>query len=78
MTIMMRKMVADYREQVTEMFTKAGFKNVQSNDSKQAPGLDIHEMGGCAHGARSLKHLCLINGTRCTPAITHLLPMVRV
>lgn len=44
------KMVKDYQEQLTEMFTRAGFKNIQSNDSKQAPGLDIHEMGGVRMG----------------------------
>jgi choline dehydrogenase-like flavoprotein len=44
------KMVKDYIEQMTEMFTKAGFTNIQSADSKQAPGLDIHEMGGVRMG----------------------------
>ncbi|OKS85566.1 GMC oxidoreductase [Mucilaginibacter polytrichastri] len=45
------KMKQDYFEQMTEMFTKAGFKNIQTNDSKQAPGLDIHEMGGARMGS---------------------------
>lgn len=44
------KMVKDYIEQVTEMFERAGFKNIKANDSKQAPGLDIHEMGGVRMG----------------------------
>jgi choline dehydrogenase-like flavoprotein len=44
------KMVKDYLEQMTEMFTKTGFKNLQTNDSKAAPGLDIHEMGGVRMG----------------------------
>ncbi len=44
------KMVKDYVEQMTEMFIKAGFKNIQANDSKKAPGLDIHEMGGVRMG----------------------------
>ncbi|NCD69908.1 GMC oxidoreductase [Mucilaginibacter agri] len=44
------KMKQDYFEQMTEMFTKAGFKNIQTYDSKQAPGLDIHEMGGVRMG----------------------------
>jgi choline dehydrogenase-like flavoprotein len=44
------KMKQDYFEQMTEMFTKAGFKNIQTYDSKQAPGLDIHEMGGARMG----------------------------
>ncbi|AYB31724.1 GMC oxidoreductase [Chryseolinea soli] len=44
------KMVKDYLEQFTEMFTKAGFTNIKTSDSKQAPGLDIHEMGGVRMG----------------------------
>ncbi|MBL7818365.1 MAG: GMC family oxidoreductase [Saprospiraceae bacterium] len=44
------KMTKDYIEQMTEMFTQAGFKNVKSYDSKKAPGLDIHEMGGVRMG----------------------------
>ena len=44
------KMVKDYLDQMTEMFTKAGFKNINTSDSKQAPGLDIHEMGGVRMG----------------------------
>jgi choline dehydrogenase-like flavoprotein len=32
------------------MFTKAGYTNIQTRDSKQAPGLDIHEMGGVRMG----------------------------
>lgn len=44
------KMVSDYLEQMTEMFTKAGFEDIKTSDSKQAPGLDIHEMGGVRMG----------------------------
>jgi choline dehydrogenase-like flavoprotein len=44
------KMVKDYLEQMTEMFTRAGFTDIKTNDSKQAPGLDIHEMGGARMG----------------------------
>jgi choline dehydrogenase-like flavoprotein len=44
------KMVKDFIEQMTEMYTKAGFKDIQSIDSHQAPGLDIHEMGGVRMG----------------------------
>jgi choline dehydrogenase-like flavoprotein len=32
------------------MLTKAGCKNVNTYENKQAPGLDIHEMGGCRMG----------------------------
>jgi choline dehydrogenase-like flavoprotein len=44
------KMVKDYIEQLTEMFTKAGFTDIKPIDSKAAPGLDIHEMGGVRMG----------------------------
>ena len=44
------KMVKDYHEQFTQMFEKAGFTNIKTFDSKQAPGLDIHEMGGVRMG----------------------------
>lgn len=44
------KMKKDYLEQLTEMFTEAGFKNIKANDAGQAPGLDIHEMGGARMG----------------------------
>jgi len=44
------KMVKDFFEQFTEMYEKAGFTNIKTHDSKQAPGLDIHEMGGVRMG----------------------------
>ena len=44
------KMLKDYFEQMTIMFEKAGFTNIKTSDSKQAPGLDIHEMGGVRMG----------------------------
>ncbi len=44
------KMVKDYVEQFTEMFTEAGFQNIRSRDDKRNPGLDIHEMGGVRMG----------------------------
>jgi choline dehydrogenase-like flavoprotein len=40
----------DNDEQMTEMYTKAGFTDIKSQDGKQAPGLDIHEMGGVRMG----------------------------
>jgi choline dehydrogenase-like flavoprotein len=45
-----RKMVKDFFEQFTEMYTKAGFTNIRTNDSNRTPGLDIHEMGGARMG----------------------------
>jgi choline dehydrogenase-like flavoprotein len=44
------KMIKDFSEQYSEMFEKAGFINIKTEDSKQAPGLDIHEMGGVRMG----------------------------
>ena len=44
------KMIQDFFDQFKEMFEKAGFTNVSTNDSKQAPGLDIHVMGGARMG----------------------------
>ncbi len=44
------KMKADFFEQFTEMYSRAGFTNIKTEDSKQAPGLDIHEMGGVRMG----------------------------
>lgn len=44
------KMKADYLDQLSEMFEKAGFTNIRRNESSQAPGLDIHEMGGARMG----------------------------
>jgi len=43
-------MVKDFLEQSTEMLEKAGCKNIEGYDNHQAPGLDIHEMGGCRMG----------------------------
>lgn len=45
------KMIKDFHEQLTEMYTKAGFKNIKTHDKPdKAPGLDIHEMGGVRMG----------------------------
>ena len=44
------KLLNDFFTQASEMLDKAGCKNIQQTDSKQAPGLDIHEMGGCRMG----------------------------
>jgi choline dehydrogenase-like flavoprotein len=44
------KMKKDYIEQLTEMFTTAGFTNIKAESNHQAPGLDIHEMGGARMG----------------------------
>ncbi len=44
------KMVKDFLTQSAEMLEKAGCKNIHQHDTKQAPGLDIHEMGGVRMG----------------------------
>jgi choline dehydrogenase-like flavoprotein len=44
------KMKQDFFEQLPGMLAQAGFTNIQTQDSRQAPGLDIHEMGGVRMG----------------------------
>jgi choline dehydrogenase-like flavoprotein len=44
------KMIKDFLAQSSEMLEIAGAKNVGQYDNHQAPGLDIHEMGGCRMG----------------------------
>lgn len=44
------KLLNDFLVQGAEMLDKAGCKNIATNDSKQAPGLDIHEVGGIRMG----------------------------
>lgn len=44
------KMSTDYLQQFTEMFTLAGFKNIQTQSNTRVPGNDIHEMGGVRMG----------------------------
>jgi choline dehydrogenase-like flavoprotein len=44
------KVKNDFLTEAQEMLDKAGCKNIVPHDSKQAPGLDIHEMGGVRMG----------------------------
>jgi choline dehydrogenase-like flavoprotein len=44
------KMLKDFLTESTSMLEKAGCKNISTYDTGQAPGLDIHEMGGCRMG----------------------------
>ena len=44
------KLMNDFITQGSEMLEKAGCKNIKHYDSQQAPGLDIHEMGGVRMG----------------------------
>jgi len=44
-------MVQDFLKESKAMLEVMGCSDIEQNDSKQAPGLDIHEMGGCRMGA---------------------------
>lgn len=44
------KLLNDFLSQGSEMLEKAGCKNINAWDTGQAPGLDIHEMGGARMG----------------------------
>lgn len=44
------KQLKDFLTQASEMMDKAGVKNLRQSDTKQAPGLDIHEVGGVRMG----------------------------
>jgi len=44
------RMVKDFLEQSIAMLEACGIKDIDSYDSHQPPGLDIHEMGGCRMG----------------------------
>ena len=44
------KVVNDFLEQGSQMLEKAGCTNIKKQDTGQAPGLDIHEMGGIRMG----------------------------
>ena len=44
------KSMHDFMNQASEMLDIAGAKNIVQHDTQQAPGLDIHEMGGVRMG----------------------------
>lgn len=44
------RLLRDFLQQGEEMLAAAGAKDIRRNDSRQAPGLDIHEMGGVRMG----------------------------
>ncbi|MFD2933739.1 GMC oxidoreductase [Spirosoma flavum] len=44
------KILRDFFEQFTEMFTQAGFKNIRTQDTGRLPGSENHEMGGVRMG----------------------------
>jgi choline dehydrogenase-like flavoprotein len=45
------KSFQDFHAQGAEMLERSGCKNIVLTDTKQAPGLDIHEMGGVRMGS---------------------------
>jgi choline dehydrogenase-like flavoprotein len=51
------KMMKDFWKEGSEMLKIAGCENIVKHDSKQAPGLDIHEMGGVRMGDDPKKSL---------------------
>ncbi|GAA4320512.1 GMC family oxidoreductase [Compostibacter hankyongensis] len=44
------KLMKDFLQQGAEMLERSGCKDIQTRDSQQSPGLDIHEMGGVRMG----------------------------
>lgn len=44
------KLMRDFLDQGEAMLAAAGARNISRHDSKQSPGLDIHEMGGVRMG----------------------------
>ncbi|OIN57478.1 GMC oxidoreductase [Arsenicibacter rosenii] len=44
------KILNDFFEQFTEMYTKAGFTNIRTVDTQRRPGNENHEMGGVRMG----------------------------
>jgi len=44
------RLLKDFLNEGEEMLNTAGCNNIKKNDSRQAPGLDIHEMGGVRMG----------------------------
>ena len=55
-----RKMEADATEQLSAMFAAAGFSNIKTTNKQDAPGIDIHEMGGVRMGREA--KTSLLNG----------------
>ncbi|SDK18291.1 Choline dehydrogenase [Catalinimonas alkaloidigena] len=44
------KMIADFLQESRQMLTAMGCQDISTHDNHQAPGLDIHEMGGARMG----------------------------
>lgn len=44
------KMLLDFFKEFSEMFSKAGYTNIETIDTKRKPGNENHEMGGVRMG----------------------------
>jgi choline dehydrogenase-like flavoprotein len=44
------KMLQDFFNEFTEMFTRAGYTNIETTDTNRKPGNENHEMGGARMG----------------------------
>lgn len=44
------RILRDFFEQFTDMYTQAGFRNIRTMDTKRLPGSENHEMGGVRMG----------------------------
>ena len=62
------KVLKDFLSQGAGILEVAGCKNIVQKDSKRAPGLDIHEMGGIRMGKDPKNFYAEINGTSCMRA----------
>jgi choline dehydrogenase-like flavoprotein len=51
------KMIRDWRTEAKAMLEVAGCHDVETHDNHQAPGLDIHEMGGARMGSDPKKSM---------------------
>jgi len=51
------RMLEDFLEQGEQMLAAAGCENIKQHDSNQAPGLDIHTMGGIRMGSNPVNSL---------------------
>jgi choline dehydrogenase-like flavoprotein len=45
-----QRMIDDFHKESKAMLEAAGCTNIETYQNRQAPGLDIHEMGGCRMG----------------------------
>ena len=63
-------MMEDFYQEAEKMFGEAGFENINRIDTGQAPGLDIHHMGGVRMGTSEASSL--LNGDNQMHAVENL------